>query len=304
MRYLSLFSGIGGFEVAINKVFAGAECLGFCEIDPLLTKFYRKTFPHHKPLGDVRLVDFKPFVSQRVDLVVAGFPCTDVSMFNIDRNNLQGAKSSLFSEVVRCLRECKPKYFLIENVTRTSTEVQAALNSAFGVRGVAINSNSVSAQNRNRMFWFNWTLPDVPSSNPRITFDSILMPKHQVRDLQLNEHAAARFVLETTSLRRIRHISDKTKSATLCGKPTHVMLDKRFEPHMRRKLHRREMERMQTFPDGYSDSLSYTKALFGLKNAVTVNVAAMILRSLKSRLTNTKRSQDLKPFNTKKIRLL
>ena len=78
MKYLSLFSGIGGFECAINQVFKKAQCLGFSEIDKMATKVYLEHFPDHPALGDITQVDFRPFRGQ-VDLVVGGFACQDLS---------------------------------------------------------------------------------------------------------------------------------------------------------------------------------------------------------------------------------
>ena len=72
MKYLSLFSGIGGFECAIDQVFVKAKCLGFSEIDKMATKVYLTHFPDHPPLspdGDICKVEFRPFRGS-VDLVV------------------------------------------------------------------------------------------------------------------------------------------------------------------------------------------------------------------------------------------
>src|SRR3954451_10227224 len=64
IRYLSLFSGIGGFELGIKAVFPDAQCVGYSEIsEPALT-VYREHFPHHQALGDVTHVDFKPFLGR------------------------------------------------------------------------------------------------------------------------------------------------------------------------------------------------------------------------------------------------
>jgi DNA (cytosine-5)-methyltransferase 1 len=111
MQYLSLFSGIGGFEVAIHQVFPQAHCLGFSEVNRNCIKLYSAHFPDHKNLGDIKEIDFRPFIGH-VDLVVAGFPCQDLSRANAKRKRLEGTKSSLVREVLRCLKECKPRFFL------------------------------------------------------------------------------------------------------------------------------------------------------------------------------------------------
>lgn len=54
MRYLSLFSGIGGFEVAIHQVFGHqAKCVGYSEIDKHAIAEYGRHYPSHKNLGDI-----------------------------------------------------------------------------------------------------------------------------------------------------------------------------------------------------------------------------------------------------------
>ena len=72
LKYLSLFSGIGGFELGIRKVFPNTECVGFSEIDPHAIKVYKHHFPNHRELGDVRKVNAKPFRG-RIDFIVGGF---------------------------------------------------------------------------------------------------------------------------------------------------------------------------------------------------------------------------------------
>src|SRR3954471_19416223 len=119
MRYLSLFSGIGGFELGISRVFPDATCVGYCEINPNCRRIYHEHFPTHPLLGedgDVRNVDFTKFRG-KVDLVVAGFPCQDLSTINRKRKGLKGEKSSMLIHVLRCLQELDyAPYFLVENV--------------------------------------------------------------------------------------------------------------------------------------------------------------------------------------------
>lgn len=61
MKYISLFSGIGGFEIGIESIFPNAECLGYSEIDTSAMKIYQHYFPDHTPLGNVSEIDFLSF---------------------------------------------------------------------------------------------------------------------------------------------------------------------------------------------------------------------------------------------------
>lgn len=113
MRYFSTFSGIGGFEFAIQKVFPNAECVGFSEYDKFPMKMYRHNFPSHKSYGDITKIDFDslPFF----DILVGGSPCQSHSRIG---NGLGFAdpRGQLFFDYIRLLKTKKPKAFVFENV--------------------------------------------------------------------------------------------------------------------------------------------------------------------------------------------
>ena len=99
MRYLSLFSGIGGFEVAIHTVLGkDAECCGYSEIDTHAISEYEQHYPSHTNLGDVKSIKKRTIDKMgKIDLIVGGFPCSDLSSMNHKgRQGLDGHKSGLF----------------------------------------------------------------------------------------------------------------------------------------------------------------------------------------------------------------
>lgn len=76
MKYISLFSGIGGFEIAIHRVFPEAVCLGYSEIRPAAIKVYEEHFPDHYNLGDITQItneEITELVKDGCDLIVGGF---------------------------------------------------------------------------------------------------------------------------------------------------------------------------------------------------------------------------------------
>lgn len=110
INYISFFSGIGGFEVAINNVFKDSHCLGFSEIDKFAISVYEKHFPSHCNLGDITKIkkkDIKKICSKtKCDLVVGGFPCQDLSSMNRLQGNghgLSGKRSGLFYDFIKIL---------------------------------------------------------------------------------------------------------------------------------------------------------------------------------------------------------
>ena len=74
MKYLSLFSGIGGFELGIGD---RAECIGYSEIDKYAIQIYKKHFKH-KNYGDITTIQTKQLPD--FDLLVGGFPCQSFSI--------------------------------------------------------------------------------------------------------------------------------------------------------------------------------------------------------------------------------
>ena len=115
MNYLSLFSGIGGFEHGIEQSQFSDElnCIGFGEIDKYAKNIYKKHYPNHPDLGDVtkiRTEDLPEF-----DLLVGGFPCQAFSVAG-KRRGFNDTRGTLFFEIARILKDKKPKYFLLENV--------------------------------------------------------------------------------------------------------------------------------------------------------------------------------------------
>jgi len=173
---LSLFSGIGSFEYAVrdNKDY---ECVGYSEIDKNAIRVYESHYPVHRCLGDVRKITDDTFRELKPDLIVAGFPCTDISCAKTiscskDKCGLDaGGQSSLFVELVRAIRICaeiNPNLnILIENVSSMKKSIKVYITSVLrhvlGTRKIYMNvicSSHFSVQRRKRMFWTTWDLPE------------------------------------------------------------------------------------------------------------------------------------------------
>lgn len=168
MKYISLFSGIGGFEVAIRNLFPDSECIGYSEIKESAIKVYQHHFPTHKNLGDISNITDDELSNMKCDLIVAGFPCTNLSslaVLNGDHSGLNGPKSGLFYELLRVLRIVKPKNFIIENnFSMGSTnrniitkEIERTLNST--IHSTVLDSAQFGVQVRKRIFWTNFNIP-------------------------------------------------------------------------------------------------------------------------------------------------
>lgn len=111
MRLLSLFSGVGTTELAAREL--GFETAAFCEIDPFAQSILCKRFPGVPICTDIRNMRGDEFGA--VDVVCGGFPCQDLSVAG-KKAGLDGERSGLWFEMLRVIREVRPRYVLAENV--------------------------------------------------------------------------------------------------------------------------------------------------------------------------------------------
>ena len=169
MKYISLFSGIGGFEVAIHSTFPNANCLGYSEIKPSAKKIYENHFPGHMDLGDISKISIdtvEDLVKDGCDLVVGGFPCTNLSSMATLKGNhsgLNGPKSGLFYQLLNFLRivfqKCPETNIIIENNASMSSQNRDLITSSLQTltnRPIylsIIDNAELSVQTRKRLFW-------------------------------------------------------------------------------------------------------------------------------------------------------
>ncbi len=111
MNVGSLFAGIGGFELGLER--AGFEIEWQVEIDPYCRAVLERHFPRARRFEDVREVGAANLAE--VDVICGGFPCQDLSSAGKGAG-IDGARSGLWSEFARIVRELRPRYVLVENV--------------------------------------------------------------------------------------------------------------------------------------------------------------------------------------------
>ena len=112
MTHLSLFSGIGGIDLAAE--WAGFETIGFCEQNEYCQKVLAKHWPGVPIYDDVKTVDTAQFRG-RTTLLSGGFPCQDISQAG-KQVGLSGERSGLWFEMLRVIGEVRPAWVLAENV--------------------------------------------------------------------------------------------------------------------------------------------------------------------------------------------
>ena len=148
---LSCFDGHSGGQIALDVAGIKVNKYYASEVDPYPIAVARYNYPNMIHLGDVRNIDTSTL--PKIDLMLAGSPCTDLSFAGKQKGLVEGKQSNLFFVWCDLVQELKPKFILLENV-RMKQEWKDLISSTLGFDPVAINSSLVSAQNRYRLYWF------------------------------------------------------------------------------------------------------------------------------------------------------
>ena len=300
MITLSLFDGMSANQQALKELGVYVEKYLASEIDPSAIKITQKNFPNTIQLGDVCNVSVADI--GHVDLIVAGSPCQDLS-FAGKGKGLDGDRSGLFFEAIRIIKEAKainPNVkVLIENVRMKQEHMDTmsdALSEALGERVTPqlLNSKLVSAQNRQRLYWYNWETIEEPEDRGLVLKD-ILEPNLESygdmeeifdKEFKLSKdglcHIGNAKLSGNQSIKRVYHKEGKAPTLTTMGgghrEPKVYTGDMKF-----RKLTPLECTRLQTFPDGYCDGVSNTQQYKMLGNSFTVEMIKYILRPMRAR---------------------
>lgn len=314
MNVLSLFDGMSCGQIALNR--AGIKYGNYyaSEIDKWTIKVTQHNYPNTIQIGDVTQVHtrFLP----KIDLLIGGSPCQGFSMSG-KMLNFNDARSKLFFEFVRLLKECKPKYFLLENV-KMKKEWQNVITEHLGVEPIEINSALVSAQNRRRLYWTNIpniTQPEdkgillkdileygtekvivktIPHGYMKESYDE----KKKYPSLCAQSPASKHLVSTIESKYRLSDKAIKTlskyakdykpigKAPTLTTEMAHLY-GYNFMPRIVkeindfRRLTPTECEALQTVPKNYTAIVSDTQRYKMLGNAWTVDVIVHIFKNIK-----------------------
>ena len=112
MKFGSLFSGIGGMDLGLER--AGMQCVWQVESDDYARRVLAKHWPHVRRHDDVRTFPLEPAADWACDLMAGGFPCQPVSVAGRGRGTTD--ERWLWPEFARVLRMVRPRFALLENV--------------------------------------------------------------------------------------------------------------------------------------------------------------------------------------------
>ena len=316
MNILSLFDGMSCGMIAAERAGLKVDKYYASEIDKYAQIVSNANYPQIIRMGDVTKWHEWDIDWSSIDLLIGGSPCQGFS-FAGKQLAFDDPRSALFFEYVNILKWVRfhnPNVkFLLENV-KMKKEHLNVISEVLGVDPVFINSNLVSAQNRQRYYWCNWNAPQ-PEDEGIILADiletegvGVLKDRGswRVKDDKSNcitasywkgvdNHAQRTMIEHVLSDKAMQRLERKTyskpqimpdKTGTLNTKNNSGQLSfdsgTTLVPHETgyRKLTPIECERLQTVPDNYTAHVSNTQRYKMLGNGWTVDVIAHIFRHL------------------------
>jgi DNA (cytosine-5)-methyltransferase 1 len=302
----SLFSGVGGLDLGFER--QGFSISWACDKEKSCRKILAKHFPNTTIYEDVRTID--PLKTSPVDVVIGGFPCQDLSTGG-QRKGLAGERSGLFYEFIRIVRDMptKPSFVVVENVPGLLTSNNG--------RDFAVVLNEMVKQWSPKSI--SWRTLDsryfgVPQRRERVFIVADLAGERasDVLDLQADMRGDARARAQTGKntvspfdslfdeyvehypqpIRKSRKAQSNKDFETWVeteysntlnlfdvGQRSSVLVLE--NPNVVRYLTPLEWERLQGFPDGWTEGLSDRARYCQMGNAVTVNVAEWIAKRVK-----------------------
>lgn len=300
MKILSLFDGISCGRVALERAGIPVEVYYASEVEKNAIKISQKNHPDIVQIGDVKDISYENGVVRiketdtynpsKIDLLIGGSPCQDLSNYKYDRGEvkgLDGEKSNLFYHFVRILKETKPKYFILENVASMQKKWVDVISQELGVEPIMINSSLVCGAERKRLYWTN--IPNVTQPEDKnINLKDIVFPEEQVPGKYWNTkygfiyNGCDKKVEATILLNGHRQAKEvynlNAKSNTLlCDGNGGNLVKKVYQNSKIRRLMPIEYERLQTLPDNYTEGISDSARYTAIGNGWTVDVVAHIL---------------------------
>jgi site-specific DNA-cytosine methylase len=280
MNVLSLFDGMSCGQIALNRVGIKYDKYFASEIDKYAIQVTQHNYPETIQIGDI--LDVKGSDLPKIDIMFGGSPCQGFS-FAGKRLNFDDPRSKLFFEFVRLKEELNPKYFLLENV-KMKKEHEQVITEHMGVEPIRINSNLVSAQSRERLYWTNIPGIEQPEDKGILVKDiidysgehKILPPKTIQAQLYYAKNYKATGKAPTLT-RELAHGWGKNITPK-CYLEIKAVTgeDRLFSPL--------ECERLQTVPDNYSSMVSNTQRFNMLGNGWTVDVITHIFKNIRQEI--------------------
>lgn len=316
INVLSLFDGMSCGRIALERAGIKVDNYFASEVDKHAIKVTQHNYPDTVQLGDVTKISYKDGVLTsengewfigKVNVLLGGSPCQNLSSLSAlhGDSGLAGDKSSLFYHYLRLKRECNPDFFLLENVVMKD-RFKDAISNLLGVKPILINSATLSAHTRKRLYWSNIEGIEQPEGL-NITLSSILESGYTekekaycltatyanacVQNYFIKSERQHKFMYPVEKIGNTFKINNEVEITIIPSKGANenranLNLLKKYTS----KLTPVECERLQTVSDGYTKIVSDRERYRMLGNGWTVDVIAHIFKPLANQLNIQKAS--------------
>ena len=268
-----MFTGVGGFELGFQQASERFKSVGCSEIEKCANQLLKDKFPGVKNYGDAKKID--PNKLPDFDLLCGGFPCQTFSIAG-KRKGFKDTRGTLFFEIARILQVKRPKLVLLENVKgllnheegQTLQTIFRTLDElGYEFQWMVLNSKFHGVpQNRERIFIIG---------NLRGTSKPKIFPFREREDKFINNAFSPTITTNAGSK------GGKEVGSYLCyakdeGRVAESIKEELFIKEKVRRLIPLEYERLQGFPDNWTEGFSDNQRYKMMGNAVTVNVIKVI----------------------------
>lgn len=317
MKIVSLFAGCGGLDLGLHR--QGHDIVHASDFDEDSVNSYNSYFAKKAHVIDVH--DLKGKDLPDYDLLAGGFPCQGFSVANTYRHK-DDARNKLYLQIVRLLKETKPKFFLLENVAGILSlekglvvkeivdelsKVNKRFNGGYEVRYLKLNAADYGVpQNRKRVIFlgisksfsdsirdkmFKYFPPEpthVPDgdmiNNKYLTLrDAISDLGEPSDDYEIPNHVCNNHKVKINGYLGNRALDWDKPSPTIVGRGGGTGGPViAVHPDLQRRFSVRETARIQTFPDDFVFKGSISSQFRQIGNAVAVGFAESLGKMLSS----------------------
>lgn len=309
-KFIDLFAGIGGFRIGLEKL--GLQCVFSSEWNKFSQITYLENFGE-TPEGDITEIEASSIPDH--DILVGGFPCQPFSIAGVSKHNALGTQhgfqhptqGTLFFDIVRIIKEKKPKAFILENVKNLQSHnkgntfkiIKNSLSEELGyqIYYKVINANLMVPQNRQRIFIVGFR------EETEFQFPQIEDKKPQIKDI-LDLKVPDKYTLTDHLWEYLQNYAKKHKekgngfgfglvdlegqartlSARYYKDGAEILIpQKNRNP---RRLTPRECSRLMGFPRDFKIPVSDTQAYRQFGNAVVPLVVEQVAKEVLKSLEN------------------
>lgn len=293
----TVFSGIGAFEQALEKLNINNEIIFACDIDKYVKKSYEANYKCNQWFSDIKEIN-KNNVKENIDILVGGSPCQSFSVAG-KRLGFEDIRGTLFFEYARLIKELQPKVFIYENVkgllshdkgktfeTMLNVFNELEYNYYYQVLNA---SDYLIPQDRKRIFIVGFR-SDVKydfcfpiKKELKLKFKDLLEKSIDQKYYYKDNHGIKNSNLNSL---RIRNNTTREYKSGLCptltalmgtgGNNVPVLYDGRL-----RKLTPRECLRLMGFSDNFKQVVSDTQMYKQCGNSIVVNILEEIIKNIR-----------------------